>query len=253
MFDDIENLKIISSLHRPCKGSNKIENRNSNSFIIRVTGSVVYDFYDKKIVVNPGEMMFLPRGICYEYEKISEGESVYTSINFDGDIKNAEPMSYSLKNFYDAEYMSNRFSDMWNFGSAAERYRCMSVFYELLSYLSAVEKASYGDRKKFEKIDQAIDYLKEHIYDCSLKTDDLHKLCGISHTYFRQIFVSRFNMNPQSYITAKRLSHAKSIIDSGDYNTIGEVAMSSGFSDALYFSKIFKKTYGCSPSEINDN
>ncbi len=251
MFDNIENLKIISSLRRPCRAFNKIENRASNSFIIRVSGSAEYDFYDKKITVNPGEMVFLPQGVCYEYRRVSEGDSIYTSINFQGDFENPKPMFYSLENFYELDYISNRFSNVWSFGTSAEKYRCISVFYELLSYLSTVEKSSYGDKRKFEIIEPAIDYLKEHIYDCSLKANMLHRLCGISHTYFRQIFTARFNMNPQSYIISKRVSHAKTIIDSGDYNTIGEVAMLSGFNDALYFSKVFKKIYGSCPSEIN--
>lgn len=58
-------------------------------------------------------------------------------------------------------------------------------------------------------------------------------------------------MNPQDYITAKRLFHAKSILDSGDFDSIREIALSVGYSDPLYFSKVFKKRYGVSPSVVN--
>lgn len=88
------------------------------------------------------------------------------------------------------------------------------------------------------------------MYDCSLNIHKLHNLCDISDTYFRQIFVSKFGTTPQKYITSRRLSHAKSIIDSGDFHTISEVAASVGFSDPLYFSKVFKKMYGVSPSDL---
>lgn len=251
MFNNIENLKIVSSLHRACKPYNKTKKRKTNSFIIRVTGSVLYDFYNKTIQLNPGEMIFLPEGISYEHKALSDKPCIYTSINFMGDFNSCEPKVYSLEDFYEADYISNHFSDLWNLGTQAEKYKCISMFYSLLSYVCAIENSSYSEKRKFGIIEPALIYLKEHIYDCSLKTDKLHRLCGISDTYFRQIFISRFGTTPQKYIIAKRLSHAKSIIDSGDFHTIGEVALSVGFNDPLYFSKVFKKAYGISPTNIN--
>ena len=82
-----------------------------------------------------------------------------------------------------------------------------------------------------------------------LKCEKLHRLCGISNTYFRKIFESRYGATPQSYVNSKRLSHAMSIISEGDYTTIAEVAEAVGFNDPLYFSKLFKKTHGISPKE----
>lgn len=251
MFDNIENLKIVSSFHKASQPYNKIENRTTNSFIIRVSGSVLYSFSDKKIPVSAGEMIFLPKGVCYEYKTTSPIASDYTSINFLADVKTPTPTCFSLQNFYDAEYISKHFSDHFNFGTPSEKYSCIAMFYNLLSYISSIENAQYAEKRKYEIIEPAVLYLKKHIYDCSLKIDKLHNLCGISNTYFRQIFVSKFNMTPQNYVLSKRISHAKSTIECGDYNTIGDVALSSGFNDPLYFSKLFKKIYGISPSKIN--
>ena len=117
--------------------------------------------------------------------------------------------------------------------------------------MSAIENAGYADKKKFSLIEPAVGYLNEHLYDCTLKTDTLPCLCGISGTYFRKIFVSRFGTTPQNYIMHRRLSHAKSVIDSGDFDTIREVALSVGYTDPLYFGKVYKKFFGTSPSEAN--
>ncbi len=250
MFENIENLKIISSFHKVSNPYNKIVSRNSNTFIMRAQGSVVYDFYDNVIYTNPGDIIFLPKGVSYESKTVSEEPSVYTSINFYGDFVNAKPVSYSLVDFYEADYIISQFSDLWNLGTPAERHKCMSMFYNLLSYISIIENSSYPEKRKFEIIEPAIIYLKEHIYDCSLNVHILHRLCGISDTYFRQIFVSKFGMTPQKYIISRRLSHARSIIDSGDFHTVGEVAVLVGFNDPLYFSKAFKKMYGVAPSDV---
>lgn len=95
-----------------------------------------------------------------------------------------------------------------------------------------------------------MEYLKEHIFDCSLKAHELHTYCGVSDTYFRKTFVSQFGTSPQKYIINKRLTQAKNIIDNGEYDSISEVALSVGYEDALYFSKVFRNKYGTAPSKL---
>ena len=248
MTDNIENLKIISSIHKSSRTYAKIENRPTNSFVIRTKGMCTYNFGDREITVNEGEMIFLPKGITYEYTSTPENKSFYTNINFLGEIGLKKPKSYSLDGFYRVDYISNNFADLWKFGLAPDKYKCLSLFYDLVSFVLNIENIEYSHKKKFEVIEPAVAYLKEHIYDCELKADKLHRVCGVSDTYFRRIFISRFGMSPQEYIISKRLIHAKSIIDSGDYDTIRGVAVSVGYNDPLYFGKAFKKMYGYSPS-----
>ena len=189
-----------------------------------------YDFSGRKIIAKEGQLMFVPKGSTYSHKILTETAS-YTGIHFE------------------ADYMASHLADMWNLGTQAEKYRCISLVYDLFAYLSSVEHANA--KEKFEIIEPALAYLKEHIYDTELKIDKLHRLCGISGTYFRQIFAQRFGTTPKNYIIAKRVSHAKAIISSGDFHTIGEVAEAVGFSDPLYFSKVFRKRYGASPSGVN--
>ena len=54
-------------------------------------------------------------------------------------------------------------------------------------------------------------------------------------------------MSLKSYITATRIEIAKSLLSSS--NDINEIAFSVGYSDALYFSRIFHRTTGVSPSQ----
>ena len=252
MFDNIENLKVTSAIRGESRKKRRIENRPSHSFIFRVCGSISYDFGEKCYNVNAGEMVFLPKGSTYNYATSEQEKSEYMIINFEGDFKDVHPQVYSLENFHNADYIISHFVDLWKFGSQADRYECISLFYSLLSYLSLLENLSFQSGENFTLIEPAVSYLKEHIYDCSLKTDKLHRLCGISDTYFRKIFVSRFRTTPQNYITTKRISYAKSLIDNGDFDSLKEVALLSGYSDPLYFSKVFKKFYGVSPSRINE-
>ena len=252
MFDYMENLKIVSSFHKEGKPYSRIENRAYHGFIIKIKGSSEYVFQDKRLTLKEGEMIFLPKGATYENRLTSNGQNLYTSINFFADHAPLEPKVFQIDNFYGAQYIYQSFSEMWNFGMVSDKYKCTSIFYELISYISRIEHMDNSDKKKYHIIESAIKYLKKHVYDTTLKINRLHLACGVSDTYFRKIFVSIFNMTPQEYLVEARLSYAKSIIESGDFETIAEVAELSGYSDALYFSKAFKKKYGYPPSNMDE-
>ncbi|MBE6651474.1 MAG: AraC family transcriptional regulator [Ruminococcaceae bacterium] len=251
MLDNIENLKIISALHKTSKPYGKVESRKAHSFGIRVKGSVQYTFADKTFTVNEGEMIFLPKGSSYEYKKVSEEDTVVTMINAEGDFGEAAPSVYSIKDFYDAEYIMYHFVDLWRFGNQSQRYQCISLMYSLLSYISNLDAQQYQDKKRLNLIEPAIKYLQRHIYDCDMRINELHLMCGISHTYFRQIFIAKFGMSPKNYVQSKRFSYAKSIIDSGEFSTVKELAALVGYKDPLYFGKVFKQHYGVSPEGFN--
>ena len=252
MFKNIENLKIRTVTSGAAKHRHSfVSNRKHNSFILRTSGCVRYAFDGFHIDLHPGEIVFLPKGSCYEFSQLTETPCNYVAISFDSDIEDAVPSSYSFDGFRDADEFINSLYSLWNFGSTAEKYRCYAIFYNLLSYLEELENQDYIDKGKFSIISPAVSYLKSHIYDCSLNVEVLHKLCGISGTYFRSIFESYYGTSPQKYISSKRLSHAKAIIDSSDYKNISEVANSSGYADPLYFSRTFKKKYGVSPSQYS--
>ena len=250
MIGLIENVNICSSFKQQGRSYGKKENRASHGFIFKINGFAEYFFEDKKITLNAGQVIFLPQGSSYEYYCYGEG-SLYTSINFFGEVENPTPCVYSLEDYLASDFIIERFSGLWRFGSLSDKYKCLSSFYDFLAYIQRLDHLSSINKNKFYIIEPAIDYLKEHLFDCHLKIDNLHRLCCISDTYFRKIFLSRYNTTPQEYVISKRLSHALSIIESGDFMSISEVAEQVGYKDPLYFSKAFKKLYGFAPSEIN--
>jgi AraC-like DNA-binding protein len=56
------------------------------------------------------------------------------------------------------------------------------------------------------------------------------------------------NLSGNEFIKNIRLKKAVQLLETQNYN-IAEIAYKVGFSDPSYFSKIFKKQYGKSPSE----
>lgn len=245
-------IKTISAISKVSPQSGNIICRKKHSFNIRLSGSMEYDFNGRKIKVNEGEMIYLPKDASYTYEVTSKEESRCTIITMDADFDEmSKPMVYPLKDLHCARYIMNHFSDSWNFGSTADKYRCISYLYELLSFIENYNNLKYMEKRKFTVIDPALNYLKTHIYDTDLKADELAHLCGISNTYFRKLFALRFKTSPKDYIIEKRLTRAKAIIDSGEFHSVKELALSIGYDDPLYFGKVFKKHFGMPPATMN--
>lgn len=249
MFKNIENLKIENIIKGSPKKKYSKVCRKDYAFFIRIKGSVNYTFSDNSFDVKAGDIIFLPKDSEYTFRVCSDTECEYVAIRFDADITDARPFVYSLDGFADMYEFENNISELWKFGGQSEHYKCYSLFYSLLNYIENLDKLSYIDKKKSGLISPAVLYLKNHIYDCDLKVETMVTLCGISATYFNKIFHASYGVSPQSYILSKRLSHAKAIIDSGDFDTITEIAFSVGYNDPLYFSRVFKKKYGVSPSK----
>lgn len=241
VFDNIENLKITAASCGTSKRASSVQSKKTNSFVFRTGGAVFYDFGYTALTAHEGSMIFMPQGSSYNTKTLSDEDSSYTLISFEANLSNPQPMLISLENFSETHYICSHFPTMWKFGTQSEKYMCISLFYNLLAYISNIENISYSDKKKLKIIDPAVEHLKKHIFNSSLKVDMLHTMCGVSDTYFRKIFISRFGTSPQKYIMSKRMSQAKSLLDSGEFDTISEVSVSVGYNDPLHFSRIFKK------------
>ena len=251
MLENIENVRIISSFRKDSKLEGSIKLRATHGFIFKIKGFTEYVLEGKSYILSEGEVIFLPKGSSYDYRSNTDGKRLYTSINFDADIENPKMAVYSLKDFYSADFFTESFSELWKFGNSSEKYECISEFYKLLSYISRIEHLTSLDKAKFDRLNPAIEFMKANIYNPELKVDKLNRLCGISDTYFRKLFNLKYKVSPRDYLVNMRLSHAKSIIESADYENICSIALSVGYTDPLYFSKAFKKRYGISPSDIN--
>ncbi len=70
------------------------------------------------------------------------------------------------------------------------------------------------------------------------------------YDYLRKLFKKEMGVTPLEYMTRMRMKKAESLLLSmgaQDYS-VAEVACLCGYEDPLYFSRVFKKTFGISPS-----
>lgn len=103
----------------------------------------------------------------------------------------------------------------------------------------------------FEEIDTAISYFCEH-YNEPINIDDYAKENHFSTSWFIRNFKLYTGITPKQYILKKRIYNAEALLQNTQYN-INEIAQIIGYDNPLYFSRVFQKTKGISPSEYRKN
>ncbi len=97
----------------------------------------------------------------------------------------------------------------------------------------------------------AIRELNQHIYEPDYDIQGAVLASGYSQSYFHKLFHETTGHSPVSYINKQRMDHAKVLLRQSDRPSIKEIAVQCGFPDAYYFSRIFRKYNGMSPSEYS--
>lgn len=114
---------------------------------------------------------------------------------------------------------------------------------------NAVEVSlSTNDRRKQNLVDHAVYYLETH-HEEDITLDSLAEELFISPTYLSKTFKDRMGISPINYLIQIRLNRAKELLKDKSL-TVKEVAHTVGYDDAYYFSKLFKKYSGKSPSQM---
>jgi len=100
-----------------------------------------------------------------------------------------------------------------------------------------------------EFLDEVTKMVEENLSDPDLSVIFLCQALGMSRTSFYHKLKSLVGLSPAEFIRTIRLKRARKLL-LNPANNISEVAYSTGFSDAKYFSTLFKKYYNQSPSSF---
>ncbi len=123
------------------------------------------------------------------------------------------------------------------------------LFFDLLSRFSEIFNplSNPPDITREKKIYPALKEMTIN-FDKNHKLEHYAELCGISLSDFQHSFTKITGTTPQKYITAIRLDVAKKLLISSK-ESVKEISFAVGYTDPLYFSRIFKKATGMSPKE----
>ena len=93
----------------------------------------------------------------------------------------------------------------------------------------------------------AIKYIQFN-YSHDISIDDVAKSVGVSRSHLYRVFMLNVGKSPIDYLTEYRINEACKLLRAGNLS-IAEVAVSVGFFDQFYFSRVFKRAKGVPPSK----
>ena len=99
-------------------------------------------------------------------------------------------------------------------------------------------------------LEKALEYIDSRFNE-ALSLADVASICAVSETHLSHLFSEHLNMGFSSYIAEKRISKAKELLLT--QMSIKEVSAETGFQDQNYFTRLFRKITGFTPSEFRAN
>lgn len=116
----------------------------------------------------------------------------------------------------------------------------------LIEYCGANEtQRDTGTGRRY--IEKALRFI-QYNYFHSISVGDIADSVGISRSHLYRLFIEHLSMSPNEYLTRFRIDEACVLLRSQGLS-VSEAAFSSGFSDQLYFSRVFKRYKGVPPSK----
>ena len=94
---------------------------------------------------------------------------------------------------------------------------------------------------------RVVEYITEH-YRKQITIQELANAANMSESNLYAVFKKQKGVSPIAFLNNYRLSIATDLLIETT-STVSEIGYSVGINDSLYFSKLFKKTYGIAPSK----
>lgn len=222
------------------------------------SGKTHFFFNGQEEIVPAGHMvLYLPRQEqCYEYYGEEKPEIYW--VHFTGkDVKTILrrfdiPMDKNVFFSGVPSAYAHLFKEM-----IREFQNCRTGYEELLEmYLRQIFLLIQRTRQENspsistylqKEMEYAKQYFQEH-YNEDIQIKDYAKSRSMSVSWFLRNFKEFVGQSPTQYLLTLRMNNAVSLLETTDYN-VNEISAIIGYDNALYFSRLFKKHKGVSPSE----
>jgi AraC-like DNA-binding protein len=117
----------------------------------------------------------------------------------------------------------------------------------VLSSLGLASLRTGQEERKAIYLEKTIHFMTDKI-DRSIKLSELSKVAGLSIQHLTHLFKQETGFPPIDYFLRMKIQRAGQLLDLTD-KTVKEISSLLGIDDSYYFSRLFKKINGCSPTE----
>ena len=228
---------------KPVYSKLDVNGRGCNGFIHILSGECKYSFYGADFTLTKGETAYLPKGShhCLELLQRTEFYRVDFTVTIDGEIALFSDCPTKLA--ASSEDVGFLFAHLEKEcepdGSTVRKNELLCRALRILTEAKEDTVAS--------KILPAVRYLREHFTD-RVDCSELAGLCFLGTSQFYKLFTGAMNKTPLEYRNSLIIARAKQLLSLGE-STVSEIAFSLGFDSVAYFSRMFKKEVGHSPTD----
>ena len=222
--------------------------RHDYSFVNVKKGTLNFELDNMKISLNGGEFIIIPPETAVKFGSSSSLLN-YFWLQFTGtQAENLIKSTHlSVKTIY-REAMSdeteNIITDIFNEFIIRDEFFYVKTAAMLTEFFVLMSRNIHTQNKAPLK---SLEYIHKN-YDKKLSVSMLAKKEHISVSHYRALFKERLGISPIEYITNLRLNMACHYLIDTVYS-IAEISQKTGYSDPLYFSRIFKEKIGVTASE----
>ena len=243
---EFKNLKLknIDCVVKFTPQSNKFSSINRVNHIIgiQLTGSAMHYLKDRKVILDSGTIYFFNQKDDYDVDVFEAGLAYSVHFTTYEPIE-TESFFAHASNADNIVRMVETIEKKMVFNG--DELSLMADFYTLCSLFNRIYEKKYF--AKDMRIKNAEKYICEHFreQDC-IKFAVQH--CGISRRRFDDLFKKCFDVTPGKYLINLKIEYAKRFLTTTDAG-VSQIAELCGVNDIYYFSKLFKKETGYTPSQ----
>ena len=118
---------------------------------------------------------------------------------------------------------------------------------KMISQAITIRDQNSGNKNR-SILKTAVDFIDEHYMDEDISLNTAANVANVSSNHFSALFSQNMGQTFIEYLTTLRMNKAKELLRCTGMRS-SEVAGEVGYKDAHYFSYLFKKTQGMTPSE----
>lgn len=226
---------------------NICKTRYYDAVIFFTEGEIEYNFPQKTVVARKGDLLFLPGNLPYSGRRHSEHCSYYAIDFLCSDDKQFEsfgaPCSFTVADYQKVLQLFESALLLWNHSSIDTTIGLKGYLYSLLRE-RFFPKEENGKQPIKNHI---LQYIERNLYDPALTVAKICMDLYISDSQLRRTIHKLTGVSPNEYITTLRLNKAKIMLSTSDEN-IKDISYACGFASPYYFSRVFSKSTGMSPS-----
>lgn len=221
--------------------------RYYDAVVLFTEGEVEYHFPQKTVIAKKGDLLFLPGNLPYDGKRHSKRCSYYV-IDFlslkEGQFEAfGAPCSFAVDDYQKVLQRFEKAFHLWSHPSIGTMIGLKEQLYALLGErFPAKEKEEAGVSGS-----NILRFIEENMGDPKLSVAKICEELYISDSQLRRTIHKLAGTSPNDYITAIRLKKAKEMLSTTD-KSIKDISYTCGFASPYYFSRVFSKSMGMSPS-----